>query len=48
MTNTPLPQVSRAFPVRELCTEDDSVNVEMDSEDEFRVRQEVEAKYGLR
>eukprot|EP00887_Chlorella_sp_A99_P005114 scaffold25.g5114.t1 len=39
--------VLRALPVRELATEDDSVNVEMDPEDEFRARDSVSSS-GLR
>jgi hypothetical protein len=39
--------VLRACPVRELATEDGAVNVEMDPEDEWRVRQELAGR-GLR
>lgn len=39
--------VLHAHPVRELATEDDSINVEMDPEDEFCVRQRIDAA-GLR
>ncbi|KAK9809210.1 hypothetical protein WJX72_011487 [[Myrmecia] bisecta] len=41
-------RVHRAFPVRELQTEDDSINVEMDPEDEFAVREEIQQKHQLR
>ena len=34
--------VLRAYPVREMATEDDSINVEMDPEDEWRVRQQID------
>jgi len=37
----------RAFPVRELATEDDAVNVEMDPEDQVAKMEEV-SKAGLR
>lgn len=37
-----LPSVLRAHPVLELATEDGSVSVEMDPEDEWRVRQIIE------
>ncbi len=40
--------VMRAFPVRELATDDDSINVEMDPENEFTVREEIENKFGMR
>lgn len=39
--------VLHAHPVRELATEDDSINVEMDPEDEWRMRQQV-ADSGMR
>lgn len=37
-----LRSVLRAHPVRELATEDNSVNVEMDPEDEWHARQQIE------
>jgi hypothetical protein len=40
--------VLRALPVHELSTEDDSINVEMDPENEFAVRDEMQRKHGLR
>lgn len=39
--------VLRAYPVQEVSTEDNSINVEMDPEDEWRVRQQIDAE-GLR
>lgn len=38
----PCRSVLRAHPVQELATEDNSINVEMDPEDEWRVRQQIE------
>eukprot|EP00884_Botryococcus_braunii_P019406 jgi/Botrbrau1/6149/Bobra.331_2s0039.1 len=37
-----------AIPVRELGTEDDRINVEMDAEDEYRVRQAIEREPEMR
>ena len=36
--------VEEAFPVRELTTEDDRINVEMDPESEVQVREEIKTK----
>lgn len=40
-------RVLKAFPVRELMTEDDSINVEMDPEDEFRVRESITTDHNM-
>lgn len=45
--HTPLCSVLRAHPVRELAAEDGRTDVEMDSEDEWHVRQQIQAA-GLR
>lgn len=42
LTHPPARSVLRAHPVLELATEDGSVSVEMDPEDEWRVRQQIE------
>ena len=36
--------VEEAFPVRELCTEDNTINVEMDPESEVQVREQIKEK----
>ncbi|KAK9843826.1 hypothetical protein WJX81_007876 [Elliptochloris bilobata] len=40
-------RVQRAFPVRELAADTDTINVEMDPEDEFRVRSSIAADHGM-
>ena len=40
-------RVQRAFPVRELATDTDTINVEMDPEDELRVRSSIAADHGM-
>jgi hypothetical protein len=39
--------VQRAFPVRELAVDTATINVEMDPEDEFRVRSAIAADHGM-
>lgn len=36
-----------AYPVRELRTEDDALNVEMDPEDEHRIREAIAEEPGM-
>lgn len=40
-------RVQRAFPVRELAADTDTINVEMDPEDELRVRSSIAADHGM-
>ena len=39
--------MQRAFPVRELAVDTATINVEMDPEDEFRVRSAIAADHGM-
>lgn len=41
-------RVLRAFPVRELITEDDTINAEMDPEDVFKVTETIQEHHNLR
>ena len=36
-------RVLKAYPVKELQTEDDRINVEMDPEDDFKIRQLIDS-----
>ena len=40
-------RVLRAFPVKELVTEDDSINAEMDPEDVFRVTENIQGHHQM-
>lgn len=41
-------RVLRAFPVKELVTEDDTINAEMDPEDVFKVTEHIQDQHDLR
>ena len=41
-------RVLRAFPVKELLTEDDTINAEMDPEDVFKVTEAIQEQHGFR
>ena len=40
-------RVLRAFPVKELVTEDDTINAEMDPEDVFRVTENIQGHHQM-
>ena len=40
-------RVLRAFPVKELVTEDDTINAEMDPEDVFRVTETIQGHHQM-